>query len=216
MAEADRSVAGQGPPPVAGDAVAGSDVPRDISDPHVMRALAHPVRIALMETLLRDGPLTATEAAAALDESPGNMSWHLQTLAKYGFVEETGDGKGRRRPWRLVSLGQRFAADSGGGPDLSTAAESLGAAYQIRAFERLKQFRGTQDSFGPDWVNASFTLDAIRYLTPDELRAVDEELVGILDRFRARTMHPAERPTGAMAIHVVAFAHPLPPTTAGN
>jgi hypothetical protein len=32
-----------------------------------------------------------------LDESPGNMSWHLQTLAKYGYVEEAGGGKGYSR-----------------------------------------------------------------------------------------------------------------------
>lgn len=69
-----------------------------------MRALAHPVRIALLEALRRDGPLTATRAAELLDDSPGNMSWHLQTLAKYGFVEEAGGGRGRSRPWRAVSL----------------------------------------------------------------------------------------------------------------
>jgi DNA-binding transcriptional ArsR family regulator len=54
---------------------------RDISDPRTMRALAHPVRLALLEALRREGPLTATSAAELLDDSPGNMSWHLQTLA---------------------------------------------------------------------------------------------------------------------------------------
>ena len=66
-----------------------------------MRALAHPLRVALLEVMRRDGAITATRAAELLDESPGNMSWHLQTLAKYGFVEETGDGRGRSRPRRL-------------------------------------------------------------------------------------------------------------------
>jgi DNA-binding transcriptional ArsR family regulator len=181
-----------------------------------MRALAHPVRIALIELLLRDGPLTATEASVALDESPGNMSWHLQTLAKYGFVEETGDGKGRRRPWRLVSLGQRFDLRSTDGPDLSTAAKTLEAAYQVRAFERLREWLKTRDSFGPDWAHAGLALDATRYLTPDEMGALGDELAGVLDRFRDRTMHPGQRPAGAMPVHIVAFGHPLPPTAAGN
>src|SRR5579875_548422 len=73
-----------------------------------MRAMAHPTRLALLDALRREGELTATRAAELLDESPGNMSWHLQTLAKYGFVEETGDGKGRSRPWRIASVRTRF------------------------------------------------------------------------------------------------------------
>ena len=81
---------------------------RLISDPRTMRALAHPVRLALLETIGREGELTATRAAEMLDESPGNMSWHLQTLAKYGYVEETGGGKGRSRPWRIASVSNRF------------------------------------------------------------------------------------------------------------
>ncbi len=97
-----------GPSPAAPDAYDH----RDISDPRTMRALAHPVRLALLEALRREGPLTATRAAELLDDSPGNMSWHLQTLAKYGFVEEAGGGRGRSRPWRVVSL----TVTSRGGP----------------------------------------------------------------------------------------------------
>ena len=33
---------------------------RDISDPRAMRALAHPMRIALLEAIMREGSLTAT------------------------------------------------------------------------------------------------------------------------------------------------------------
>ena len=35
-----------------------------------------------------------------LGESPANCAFHLRTLAKYGFVEEAGGGRGRERPWR--------------------------------------------------------------------------------------------------------------------
>src|ERR1700734_766096 len=77
---------------------------REITDARTMRALAHPTRLALLALLRREGELTASRAAELLDDSPGNMSWHLQTLAKYGFVEETGEGRGRSRPWRAVSL----------------------------------------------------------------------------------------------------------------
>ena len=53
-----------------------------------MRALAHPVRLALLEVLADEGRLTATEAGERIGESPANASFHLRQLAKYGFVEE--------------------------------------------------------------------------------------------------------------------------------
>src|ERR1700761_2204857 len=82
--------------------------PQLITDARAMRAVAHPLRVALLEAMRRDGEITATRAAEMLGESPGNMSWHLQTLAKYGFVEETGEGRGRSRPWRVVSVTRSF------------------------------------------------------------------------------------------------------------
>ncbi|HEX3801511.1 MAG TPA: helix-turn-helix domain-containing protein [Solirubrobacteraceae bacterium] len=51
------------------------------------------MRLALLDAIRRYGEITATRAAELLSESPGNMSWHLQTLAKYG-------GPGARRPTR--------------------------------------------------------------------------------------------------------------------
>src|SRR5436309_138158 len=57
----------------------------ELTDPKAMRALAHPLRIELLR-LLRE-PRTATECAEALGESPQSCSYHLRTLAKYGFVE---------------------------------------------------------------------------------------------------------------------------------
>ena len=73
-----------------------------------MRALAHPVRLALLEVLADEGRLTATEAGEKVGESPANASFHLRQLAKYGFVEEAEGGTGRRRPWKLKHLGLRF------------------------------------------------------------------------------------------------------------
>ena len=54
------------------------DPPREVSDPMAMRALAHPVRLALIEALADAGTLTATEAAERLGESPANASFHLR------------------------------------------------------------------------------------------------------------------------------------------
>ena len=82
---------------------------REINDPKAMRALAHPVRLAILDAMRNEGELTATRAADLLDQSPGNMSWHLQMLAKYGFIVEAEGAKGRRRPGRSLPAPTRSA-----------------------------------------------------------------------------------------------------------
>ena len=72
----------------------------NLTDPKAIRALAHLLRWALLEALGQAGTLTATQASEMLGESPANCAFHLRTLAKYGFVEEAGGGRGRERPWR--------------------------------------------------------------------------------------------------------------------
>src|SRR5271154_7351004 len=81
---------------------------RDVNDPKTLRALTHPVRLALLEALALEGPLTATAAGELIGESPTTCSFHFRQLAKYGFVEEADGGPGRLRPWKIVDVGMRF------------------------------------------------------------------------------------------------------------
>src|SRR5690606_14439471 len=74
-----------------------------------LRALAHPVRLDLLYLLREEGEVTATAAAERLGLSPKTCSYHLGLLGKYGLAEETGGGKGRSRPWRLVPQGIGYA-----------------------------------------------------------------------------------------------------------
>src|SRR6187551_3224430 len=95
----------------------------EVTDPKAMRALAHPVRIALLEALTVHGQLTATEAGEIVGESPANASFHLRQLAKYGYVEEAEGGTGRRRPWQMTSVSHRWTP----GEDSDVAARAAGA-----------------------------------------------------------------------------------------
>src|ERR1700744_5974564 len=86
---------------------------RKITDARTLRALAHPVRIALFEELSIGGAMTATEIGEQIGETATTCSFHLRQLAKYGFVEEAGGGAGRARPWRLTQVGMSFDSDNG-------------------------------------------------------------------------------------------------------
>jgi predicted ArsR family transcriptional regulator len=179
-----------------------------------MRALAHPVRVALLEAISRDGEITATRAAELLDESPGNMSWHLQTLAKYGFVEETGSGRGRSRPWRATSASQRFETGMTD-PELATAGEALERTFLQRTFDQLREWRTRRPTYPVKWRRAAFISDSVTYLTSAELLAIAEEILAIYDRYADREDN-ARRPVGALPVRLHAHGHPLPPTLSGN
>src|SRR5580704_17309140 len=101
-----------------------------VSDARTLRALAHPVRIALIEELVLGGAATATELGERIGETPTTCSFHLRQLAKYGFVEEAGGGKGRARPWRLTRIG--FNISSHDDPESEIAADALLRLFRER------------------------------------------------------------------------------------
>jgi DNA-binding transcriptional ArsR family regulator len=206
------------PAPAPGDDPAPQDPPvgrRVITDPRTMRALAHPTRIALLEVLSREGELTASRAAEMLDESPGNMSWHLQTLAKYGYVEEAGGGKGRSRPWRITSVSNRFQTATED-PEIEAAGEALESTWADRAYTQLRQWWSRRSSYPYAWREAAFASDALGYLTAEEMGDVGEEIVALFSRYRDRVLDKELRPAEARPVKLVAFGHPIPPTASGN
>jgi DNA-binding transcriptional ArsR family regulator len=211
---------GNGPPDAPGETDPTEDPaprlgPDAISDPRTMRALAHPVRLALLEALMRDGPLTATRAAELLDESPGNMSWHLQTLAKYGFIEEAGGGRGRSRPWRAVSSGQTFDT-SQPDPEHAAAGEALEASFLDRGYHRLREWWSQRRTYSAEWRQSAFANDSITYLTAEEMRRLGDDIFVLFTQYRSRSEDRSARPADALPVHLVAFGHPIPPTPSGN
>jgi DNA-binding transcriptional ArsR family regulator len=188
---------------------------RKISDPRAMRALAHPMRIALLEAIMREGSLTATRAAELLDDTPGNMSWHLQTLAKYGYIEEAGGGRGRSRPWRVVDVTYNFEAAQG---DLEHAAaeDALEATLHETAGGRLQAWWSQRRSYPAKWRRAAFSTYATTYLTAAELKQFNDDINKCLSPYVGRSHDKSQRPAGSEPVQIVAFGHPLPPTPEGN
>jgi len=185
-----------------------------ITDARAMRALAHPLRVELLEAMRRDGEITATRAAELLNESPGNMSWHLQTLAKYGFVEETGEGRGRSRPWRLTSESRMFETHMSD-PEVAAAGEALERTYIDRMYEQLRGWWSRRLTYPVKWRRAAYMTDSVSYVTAAELTEMMHEVRAIYTRYSDRTAKE-NRPAGALPVHLYAHGHPLPPTPSGN
>src|SRR5215467_2058846 len=78
---------------------------RRITEPAALEALAHPVRLELMNYLMSSGPATASACARAVGDTPSNCSYHLRTLARFGLVGEVASADGRERPWQTLVTG---------------------------------------------------------------------------------------------------------------
>jgi DNA-binding Lrp family transcriptional regulator len=182
--------------------------PRELTDPKTLRALTHPVRLALLEVLTLEGPLTATEAGELIGESPTTCSFHFRQLAKYGFVEEAGHGPGRQRPWKLVHIGMSF---TGGGddPEMTIAAKSLEKMMIDRAFGRLQNFYNTRSHYPQQWQENSGSYEDILHVTVEELKQVEEECAAIFQRFRDRLADPQLRPHDSLPVEFLLFGFPM-------
>lgn len=188
-----------------------------LTDASTMRALAHPLRIRLLEALTREGPLTATQAAELLDDTPGNMSWHLQILARYGFIEEAPGAKGRSRPWQVASRRRTFSFSSTDADQEQTAAAmALETSFHERTYRELQEWQGLRHSYPQPWDTSGFTSNSTLYLTPDEFEQVAQGLLAVVDEFRDRTHDKSKRPPGSQPVRVVSVGYPLPPTPSGN
>jgi predicted ArsR family transcriptional regulator len=161
---------------------------RKVADATTMRALTHPVRIALLEALSLEGQLTATQAAEIIGESPTTCSFHLRQLAKYGFVEEAGGGKGRTRPWRMT-------AD---GVSISSAGSDPATRVAHRALSRPVA-----------WQAAAESSETVIHLNAPELVEINAELQRVLARHRERLTDPARRPPDSVPVEFLTFSYPL-------
>jgi DNA-binding transcriptional ArsR family regulator len=182
---------------------------RKVSDARTMRALAHPVRIALIEELTIGGAMTATELGEHIGETPTTCSFHLRQLAKYGFVEEAGGGKGRARPWRMSSLGMSIAAPHDD-PEAQIAATTLIRLFRERQFDRYQTWLENTSAYPRSWQDAAGDSEFLFYLTAEELTQLNAELLTLLrPRFRDRMEDPAKRPRGSLPVEMLLLSYPV-------
>jgi DNA-binding transcriptional ArsR family regulator len=182
---------------------------RRLTDARELRALAHPVRMAIIEQLSISGPLTATELAGRLGETPANCSWHLRKLAQFGFVEEAEGGTGRQRPWQVPGLGFSFGdSDGAGSADAHRAAAALAEVTMARAVDRLREATRRAADEPAEWRKAMDSRETVAWLTAEELAELNEALREVLERYDRRLEDKGARPKGARLCEFVTWGVP--------
>ena len=182
---------------------------RKVTDARTLRALAHPVRIALLEELALGGALTATELGERIGESPTTCSFHLRQLAKYGFVEEAGGGRGRARPWRLTTIGISYS-DTHDDPASEIAANALSRIVSERWLDRYQTWLQSRASYPRAWRDAADDSEYLFWVTAAELKALNQEFLDFLmPKYRDRLTDPAQRPAGSAPVEMLVFTFPV-------
>lgn len=154
-----------------------------------LRALAHPLRVEIMNELSDFGPATASMLAERLGESSGATSYHLRQLAKHEIiVEDEERGTGRERWWRMAPGGVTL-----GGPEtLETAAgrevtEQIALGWQQNNERRLTAFlRRGLDTFGMEWVEAATLSTSHLEVTKEQLSELATEYYKLMNRLKEK------------------------------
>jgi DNA-binding transcriptional ArsR family regulator len=175
---------------------------RHITEPDALQALAHPVRLELIDYLMAQGPATASTCARAVGDSPSNCSYHLRVLAKAGLVEESASKDGRERPWRALVTG--FDADVEG--EMSPEAAELLALALQRDQRMVRDHLARRDALPKRWRSADVYSTYTLRLDPNELRDLSERLDALIRPYIAATREDA--PRGSAVVHLGLQAFP--------
>ena len=190
---------------------------RRVTDSDALKALAHPVRLALLETLVTEGPMTATQAAQRVGSSPSNCSWHLRKLAEHGFVREARGHAGRNRPWQAVSQGLDWGEpdDTAADPTDRIAAEALTDLLVEREVQRLRAAHASRDTEPAAWQEVTGLVSSMLWLTAEEAADLRGRLTDLLqspnELSAERAAHPDTRPEDARLVSLVGWLVPAGP-----
>jgi predicted ArsR family transcriptional regulator len=184
----------------------------ELTDPKALRAYAHPIRMALLGLLRREGPRTATQAAAEIGESVASCSFHLRQLAKYGLVEEVTGVRGRAKPWRATARYTSWRSDSED-PEIAAAATELERSVLDQYHRRAAAWLDRRASEPAVWRRAGQSSDYLVHLTAAETRRLTQRLAAIVEEFTPRNDDPALRPDGSRPVHLIHLVVPLGQST---
>ena len=161
------------------------DLPK-LSDPRMLRGIAHPMRNRILEELGAGGPMRAADVAERLGVPANQASFHLRQLAKYGLVEEAPElaRDGRDRVWRLIheaglSVNLEELAQLEGGKAAITVFRKQWSAEAHDAISRAEHAERQKDA------TVAVSSSALR-LTKAEAKQLAGDLNELIDEWRVK------------------------------
>lgn len=176
-----------------------------LTDPEVLDALAHPVRLDVLQYLMSNGPATASACARAVSDSPSNCSYHLRALARTGLVESVASSDGRERPWQATITGFEIKPDADPGSAAGRGAAAVRAAALALDQRQVRDYLTHRDRTSAAWRRADLYSTYVLRVTPEELRALGRQLDALI---RPLIAAHREAPDGTDLVHLGLHAFP--------
>ncbi|MBB1509696.1 helix-turn-helix domain-containing protein [Tessaracoccus sp. MC1756] len=167
------------------------------TDPTRIRALAHPIRLALLDYLSGVVSATATQCAEVIGESVASCSFHLRTLAKHGYITRAESGDAKSRPWQVAARRQRqmFSAEE---PESLPAVLALGTAVVTQEARRLTAFLEAAPGLPTEAIDRTLVSHTSLWVTHDEHEELMDAVLALFERYRDRNADESLRPEGAL------------------
>jgi DNA-binding transcriptional ArsR family regulator len=164
-----------------------------------LRALAHPLRLQLLQVLREEGPATASQLGRRLGESSGATSYHLRALHRAGMVEEAEQRNGRERWWQRSP--ERLLIPNSVPPDASDSerAELQAAHAQIESIflERddnaLRRWMEVRYDLPLEWQDAQWIGNVRMWGTAAEIEEFVEAVLDLVEPLRKPPAGDSER-----------------------
>lgn len=174
--------------PHASSRPTGSERPSSLTeldgtqDAAVIRALAHPVRLAILQFLAIRGAATSGACARFADIAAGSASYHLHALAKAGLISRVEADDARQTVWE-VDASPAVDLDLDG----SAAKVTLRLAAAARNEAIVREYLTDRESLPEAWQD-SFTYQNVLALTIGEFRELGNRLEGLVSDYRPATV----------------------------
>lgn len=185
---------------------------RRVLDAGALRALGHPLRVRIFDTLANEGPQTASTLAEILGESTGATSYHLRALARHDLIREVeGDRGGRERWWERSPGGIVYDSRVVQGSPAGQAALQVAVAevHRRRHEELMEFFTGRIDREPPEWADASTSITSGMSLTAEQTTELIRRIEQIIEE--TATRYRDQKGEGVRRVSVRADVFPLTP-----
>ena len=159
-----------------------------VDRPEQLKALGHPLRLRVLETLggENEAPLTNRDLAERLGVDPGHLHFHVRMLLRAGLIALADGAQGREKPYRAVARTVRVPPEL-----IASGASNPVQAAMLDQVERGWAAFGAQGRFRAAQVTVSLPMArAVELITEFVERARDEEEPGAEPLVITALAHP--------------------------
>ncbi|MGN8027722.1 ArsR/SmtB family transcription factor [Microbacterium sp. 22242] len=173
-----------------------------VLDAGALKALAHPMRVRILDLLAERGPQTASSLAALIGESSGATSYHLRALAARDLIREVADrGTARERWWERPHGRMSFSGPNDEmTPSGRAAAQIVEDEFFRNRHQRLMDHLHRPRSDVPEeWREAAHHMTTMLDMTAAQVQELAREIDAVVDtavqRYRGQTGPDVRRVT---------------------